>query len=282
MPGIYDRWLDCVFYLYRDEPSATEGKGGGGTGLFVGVRSSVYRSKYHLYAVTNAHLIEKGFSVIRFNAPRGNPDSKPIILALRGDQWTPHPDGDDVSAYSLGFADNDFTRHLTYIPRDEFVTRDIATSAYILPGEDVFMVGRYINFSGKEKNIPSVRFGNISIMPHPEEKIRQPFRDHLQESFIVEMHSLPGYSGSPVFLVHESLVVSGLRKNLLGIDWGHMPYSQYVQDEDKWIDAFSAMTNVVPAWYIDSLLDIEEFRMERKKRDNELKRQPKDAAILDV
>jgi hypothetical protein len=34
------------------------------------------------------------------------------------------------------------------------------------PGEDIFMIGRFIDHDGAASNIPSARFGNISTMPH--------------------------------------------------------------------------------------------------------------------
>src|SRR5271170_5484166 len=65
------------------------------------------------------------------------------------------------------------------------------------PGEDVFMVGRFIDHDGKDANIPSVRFGNISTLPQP---IEQPSGSTNNKSFILDLHSRTGYSGSPVFV----------------------------------------------------------------------------------
>ena len=59
------------------------------------------------------------------------------------------------------------------------------------------MVGRFIGHDGRQKNAPAVRFGNIAMMPH--EAITSPHGIE-QESFLVEVRSLPGYSGSAVFL----------------------------------------------------------------------------------
>jgi len=50
---------------------------------------------------------------------------------------------------------------------------------------------------GKQRNSPAVRFGNIAM--RSTERIESPY-GLLQESFIVETHSLPGYSGSAVLL----------------------------------------------------------------------------------
>jgi hypothetical protein len=53
----------------------------------------------------------------------------------------------------------------------------------------VFMVGRVITHEGKQKNLPSARFGNITMMP--VEPLRH-MRGINQESFVVEMRSIGG------------------------------------------------------------------------------------------
>ena len=50
---------------------------------------------------------------------------------------------------------------------------------------------------GGQKNTPSARFGNMSMMP--EKPIRRA-DGILQESYLLEMRSINGYSGSPAFV----------------------------------------------------------------------------------
>lgn len=69
------------------------------------------------------------------------------------------------------------------------------------PGDDVFVVGRFINSQGKLRNIPSVRFGNIAQMPLKPIEQGRVFGEFQQESFLVEARSISGFSGSPVFLI---------------------------------------------------------------------------------
>ena len=59
------------------------------------------------------------------------------------------------------------------------------------------MVGRFVSHEGKQQNSPAVRFGNIAMMQ--KEKIIDE-RGVAQESFLVEIRSLPGYSGSAVLI----------------------------------------------------------------------------------
>lgn len=130
------------------------------------------------------------------------------------------------------------------------------------------MVSRLMGQDGIQKNQPSVRFGNISMMPmlveHP--------RGIKQESFVVESRSLSGHSGSPVF-------VYDVRKKgevwLLGVDWGHHRTYEKVREggtkkpvsEGYVVRSNSGMMNVVPAWKVQDLLNQDEFTMKRKEVD---------------
>jgi hypothetical protein len=66
-------------------------------------------------------------------------------------------------------------------------------------GDDVFMVGRFLGHTGKTcRNEPVVRFGNVSLVPR--DQLVYEGRNFWVQAFLVEMHPLPGFSGSPAFL----------------------------------------------------------------------------------
>lgn len=134
-------------------------------------------------------------------------------------------------------------------------------------GDDTIMVGRFINHEGKQKNMPTVRFGSIAMMP--SEKVISP-AGIAQETFLVEIRSLPGYTGSAVVLMLAgaglgSLDMSRRRRGksripasevvsltnqtqletmmtfaepkgpyLLGIDWCHIHQKFPVLGKDGW------------------------------------------------
>ena len=153
------------------------------------------------------------------------------------------------------------------------------------------MVGRFISHEGKQRNIPTIRFGNIAMMPL--EPIKHP-RGHLQESFLVETRSLSGYSGSPVF-VHilpfsKRPAVEGWSTEkgpwLLGVDWGHISSYEKVLKKNKdeygndvplkegWrVRTNSGMTGVVPVWKLIELLDLDPLRKSREHIDAKLARE---------
>src|SRR5205823_82762 len=60
-------------------------------------------------------------------------------------------------------------------------------------------IGLFVDHDGVTTNVPSARFGNISMLPNKNATIEQP-TNYRGESYVVDMHSRTGFSGSPVFV----------------------------------------------------------------------------------
>jgi hypothetical protein len=300
MPLIPRGYFDSVFFLYDSLKAAEEGLNNGCTGFLVGMRSEVSPIAGHIYAVTNKHCLppEKSQKAryARFNRQDGTTE----VIKIENHDWIRHPNGDDVAISNTHFPLDQFNFNL--IDRDIFATHEVIEENYIGAGDEVFMIGRFFLHEGKDQNIPSARFGNISMMP------LQPIinKDHFpQESYMVEMRSIQGYSGSPVFVYilpfvkrtgisGDNFTPYGVRGPwLLGINWGHL-YGDfekvYFQDKDMttvaptayYIQSTTSMAGVVPAWKILDLLDLEVFKTERENGEAELRAQiPDGAAIYD-
>jgi hypothetical protein len=142
-----------------------------------------------------------------------------------------------------------------------FLTREQAKTEKTGPGDDVFMVGRFVNHEGRQRNTPSVRFGNISMLPD-EPVAHQSNTPREQISFAVEMRSIPGYSGSPVFVYLTSVGfdggISAGQHWLLGVDWG------YIRDHER---ANTGMSGVVPAWCLLDLLNRQDLFKARQEEE---------------
>ncbi len=281
MPRIADEILECVFYLYPTVADAQAGERAGGTGFFVGVPSETVPGWTYVYAVTNSHVVRAGESpVMRLNTVDGKID----VIELGQDNWKDHPDGDDLAVCQWEPAN---THRARTISDKMLLTKEILDLVRIGIGDDVFVVGRFINHEGRQRNQPSVRFGNIAMMP--VEPIFQEQRAFEQESFVVESRSLPGYSGAPVFVHIPSFTsrLGGAVTNLeyewlLGVDWGHNYITEKVRDEggkehpEGWqVWSNSGMMNVVPAWRLADFLGRKDFAAFRKKKDVELAKQQK-------
>jgi hypothetical protein len=281
MPRIDDDVLDCVLYLYPTVESAQNSNAIGGTGFLVGVTSKTVPNGIYTYAVTNSHVIREAASPIaRLNTQVGAAD----IFEFRPEAWVHHPDGDDIAVAPIGGLDTGRQR-IRLITTELFITPEIIAEFEIGPGDETFMVGRFVSHEGKDRNLPTVRFGNISMMPH--EKVKHA-RGTLQESFLVETRSLGGYSGSPVFVHIPSgsirpkdrragniTLMGDLGPWLLGIDFGHLPIYEPVflgDRETPAADGLVARSNsgqmgVVPAWKLLELLNDPLFADARAKRD---------------
>lgn len=328
VPEINQRYLDCSIYLYASRQSAEDGDDAGGSGCLVSVQDEhwgarrIVRDKRlhserferdfiwtppHLYAVTNKHVIRKGFPVIRLNTVDGTAD----VLELQADDWIEHPEGDDLAVAAIELPP--IHEHAYYPVFDnQFIDRDSLTRT-VGAGDDVFMVGRFVNHAGKQRNTPSLRFGSIAMLPFEKVKLAD---GHMQEAFLVEVRSISGYSGSPVFVYkpkkerirdpnerafdltssnwgrsrsrQETITELVGIPELLGIDCGHIPKREKVVNgagtphPQGWrVDTNTGMAVVIPAWRLYDLLNKPELVMQRKEKDEKhLKEKESESTVV--
>jgi hypothetical protein len=259
-------YLNCCLYIYPSKKSAQDGAESGGSGFVAAVPADEV-PRQHIYAVTAKHVIEKmSQPVLRINLVGGGFE----CLETNGARWI-KAESSDLAVLSI---DLEYENYRYWFLRiEEFVDRTLE----IGPGDDTFMVGRFIGQDGRENNTPTVRFGNISMMPAEE------------RAFMVEQRSLPGYSGSPVFVWINPglprLPHARIKYNpsydpmsygpwLLGVDSWHVQNFERIlsSQNDKdfavpagWVKVHTGMAGVVPAWDLADLLNTEELRMQRRR-----------------
>lgn len=287
MPAIDPNLLQCVFYVYDNEAAAKSGEHSGACGFFVARNLESHPTQQQLYAVTNRHCVKDSGPTLVLKVTKT--DGTPDYWETKACDWIEHKDRFDVAVLPIEFRLKDY--EYNYISSAPFfLTPAIAADVAIGPGDDIFMVGRFIGQDGRQRNLPTVRFGIISRMngePIPDEYGID------QDTFLVEMRSLAGYSGSPVFvqitpgLPRPPLFRTPPEKNriyrfiehgpwLLGVDWCHFPDYKQVQKSDEygklepvqpaqWVEAGTGMAGVIPAWRIQEILDSPELIMQRKK-----------------
>ena len=293
MPQLPAAVLRATFYLYASVEDAKQGKEFGGTGFLIGFPSAVEGTDFG-YAITNWHVaVRDGFSVIRVNKLDGGID----IFEHDPSEWSFIPSGPDVAAIPFGIDRK--VHDVDAISSSSLMTRERAKELSIGVGEDVFMVGRFVDHDGGESNIPAARFGNISIMPT---LIKQP-TGGMSESYVLDMHSRTGYSGSAVYVYRtpgqdlsktNQIVVGGKNQfiSLLGIHWGQFPELWQVKEKKEnrtskegtdqesflsasrnYIEGMSGMSLAVPAWNILEVLEVEELKKIRTDSDSHLLKQ---------
>jgi hypothetical protein len=222
MPVIPLPILNSCFYLYHNATDAKSGRPSGGTGFVIGIPSATDERQFHAFGVTNWHVaVRDGYSTIRINRIGGGVDP----IERDPSEWIWKPKWHDLALIDLQIND---THDITLIHRDYLIREDEIESLRLGPGDDVFMIGRFVDHDGRTRNMPAARFGNISVMPISG--IEQPTKAKL-ESYVLDVHSRTGYSGSPVF-VYRTIghdlssfpVISSTPPHqfvrFLGIHWG--------------------------------------------------------------
>jgi len=263
----------------RGATSLDPGKGGTGFIVQVPIEDAPEPDLRARYIVTNSHVVGPlGKSpVVRINTHAGGFD----VLPLTADNWIHHPDGDDVAVAPAGLSGS--VHKFGVLEWSTWaLTKEELDDWKVGPGDHVFFLGRFRYQEGRARNLPTVRQGNIARMPLDEGVVNRR-RGIEQESFIIEAHSLSGYSGSPVFLYIPPFDWRGdftgpldprWHQGLLGIDWGHQPDLAPVFGPDKetpwddaqlWVPQNSGLMMVVPVWRINSfLLDGEDLKEQRQ------------------
>lgn len=282
MPRIPRPVLDCVVYLYPTEQDARDGTNFGGSGFLLSwpIEGT---NRALVYVVTNWHVACQGSPLVRINTTDGGSD----ISAFDGVGWQFLPKY-DVAVHAIAL--NRELHQYSFIPVNGLISQEKVAEQRIGPGDDVFMVGRFIDHDGGKANKPAVRFGNISINPTP---ITQP-NDSVAASYCVDMHSRTGYSGSPVFVyrtpgfdLDEQLVAGSDPKlllagvnlfMLLGIHFAQFPelwevteqgrliregVSEPLLTDGKYIRGLRGMTCVLPAWAIMEVLNMPSIKAHR-------------------
>lgn len=156
-------------------------------------------------------------------------------------------------------------------------------------GDDTHSIGLFSPFPGNDKNVPIVRFGNVSMMP--AEQIQTDLG--YTEMYLVEARSIGGMSGSPVF-VRPTLSMGiprrdkpsvtgflpGTGETLLGMAQGHWDIreedinkSSFVNDRKKGVNYGIAL--VVPAFKIYETIYQPGLIAMRKEQEKQIIKQQK-------
>lgn len=118
-------------------------------------------------------------------------------------------------------------------------------------GDDVFMLGLFVDHSGLTTNVPSARFGNISMLPSQDAPIKQPNK-FMRESYVVDMHARTGFSGSPVFMFRT--FGSDLTTDKHRIDRLTLSFPNYPLKDKHEVDAEDAVAELRTLFYFLGIL----------------------------
>lgn len=261
--------FDCSIYLYPDEAHARSGERAGASGFLITRPVSADDPKGGtLWAVTNRHVIEQGHWTIRLNTKDGGID----VVDTDDSQWIYHPDGSDLAIRPIALSQSHHA--FSFLSAEWLLTEETRQVYDIGPGDPCYMVGRFVNHDGIVKNTPTARFGQIAQLPQEPVQIGE----QKQDSFLVEIRSIGGFSGSPVFVYLDSAYyrdIGGTAPDgkiigrghfdtgpwLLGVEWGMVPLWDPVCDKSGipvqaklMVPSNTGMAAVVPSWKLRWLL----------------------------
>lgn len=171
-----------------------------GTAFFVSVAVSNGEIAFG-YIVTAKHVIakirEKNLNKVwlRINTHEGYQ----WVVTNEAD-WLGHPTEPEVDVAVINFylSQNAYD-YLTLTP-EHALTKEIMRDAKIGIGDEVFLAGLFTEHNGRQKNLPILRTGVISMMPEePIQTIIMGWRVEI-DAYLIEARSIGGLSGSPVWV----------------------------------------------------------------------------------
>jgi hypothetical protein len=227
--------------------------------------------------VTAKHVLNNRKKIfIRFNSldPSG-----PVLVELdllkaksENDYWE-HPDiGVDIA---LIRTPHFLTTTYEAIPIDFIATKRTFADEEIKPTDRILFPGLLRNFFGKHINYPVVKDGSIALIPTEKVPLKVMNGNNVistdQEIILINAITIPGFSGSPVFLAP---VIRSKNKNmtfggkplLLGIMSGFFPSEpretiKYETTDAKFLfEENSGIAIVFPSWRIHEILDQDSYK----------------------
>jgi len=260
VPSTPSLYADSIAFIYKTTQGAQRDADFFAVGFMASIRSAVRVAHRYYYLVTNEHVVRDMDNVIvRVNSI---PDGFKVLTIPKGKFQT----------------DRDLDLAVAALPEDSetafsFSSKETAVSSEDLARlklgyvTDVFMVSRIArrNMHYLKINVSVMRFGNVALIPQCEERF-----------YLVEMRSIAGHSGSPVFVFPTPFIFGIPRKSnedfapmLLGINRGHVEeYTEILREDNGRLikhPSLRSVTNmaiseVVPAWHIFNMLEGKKFR----------------------
>jgi hypothetical protein len=215
----------------------------GGSAFFLDYLHPETGSK-EVYLVTARHVIDKirakGVEHVCVRLNRKDGPARWFGTLVR--DWFVDPDNASTDAAILRCTIGSSVDHIAF-PRLPRLSDGSEPQYEITLGDEVFMIGLFRDYRGPERNIPIVRVGNFACFV--EGTVLPTGARHF-DKFLIEVRSIGGLSGSPVFLhVNRSRLWnrSGLPEigiyNWLGLLQGHYASqrkAKTIENDDTNID----------------------------------------------
>ncbi len=200
-----DSFLRCVVYLGWPIAGSDDQLDPVGTGFIVAHDLATY-------IVTAAHV---ALEFSRDGVPFGirmnkSADGSGKVIHIDSAKWYFHPD-DKIDVAVLPFMPPSWAKANAF-PTTNVISDYKAQTKDIGPGDLAYVVGIFKLLPGLKKNNPVVHVGHVASMAHGEDIETQDWRSTAKNppplninGYIIQVHTMPQSSGSPVF-VRRSLL----------------------------------------------------------------------------
>jgi len=181
-----------------------------GTAFFMSVDSKTLPHVAYVYLVTAKHLVDGGEQLyLRMNTIGG------AFELIRLDANWLFSQDQSVDLAVLPFAPDKQIFEYKTADCTMLATESKLAEHSIGIGEEIAIPGLFVARAGNKRNIPIVRFGNIAAMPVETLTDKKGQEYH---AYLVEVRSIGGLSGSPVFAYLGPSRINPPKGN---IDLGH-------------------------------------------------------------
>jgi hypothetical protein len=278
-----DQLLECVCFVHAHFDGAPPGEQDRvGSAFFVAKRLGLPEPNEQIFAyvVTARHCLQDpeygvaDAATLRVNRKGGG--TLPIEAPVA--RWMLHPTADvAVAGVDAGLMLQALSFRAWDI--DSAAGRDFRDERQIGPGDDAFITGLLVHHPGKSKIMPIVRVGNIAALPDDPVQLAT----GLDTVGLLEVRSIGGLSGSPVFLhlpfhrdVPDGHILigkgdvtagSGGESRLLGVMHGFYPVGR--NDPEKVSGGREDLnTGIAVVTFVDRVMDLINREDQVKMRDS--------------
>ena len=260
---------DTVIFLFAGDPPTPIG-----TGFIVGFPVPNRPKARVSLIVTAKHVVGDHKKILgRFSTQSG--DSTKFVqydmdaLRAENDYWEHPDDGVDIVVFrSLHFEETKYEA----LPIDLIATKDVIQKEEIRQTDRIIFPALLINFFGSARNYPVTRDGSIALIPGEAVpmKYRVGSKEIItkQEVLLLDATSVPGASGSPIFLwpgpriKGKSFTLGGNKPYLLGVMHGFYQAAPRdlleveVANTSQMYAENSGIAIVFPSWRLREILDL--------------------------
>ncbi len=275
MNGIMEFIASTVIFLF----SAGSNPQPIGTGFIIGYPIPEKEGQVIPLVVTARHVLGDQNKVLaRFSTQEGSSTTFVSYdiesMKKNNDYWEyPGDDGVDIVVFrSLHFKETKYN----LFPINLIATKKTFEENTIRQTDRVIFPSLLINFMGSAQNYPVIRDGSIALIPGEKVPMRYKVGSRVivttQEVILVDATSIPGASGSPIFLwpgprlKGNSYQMGGTKPYLLGIMHGFYPavpreiLEVKTSDTKKMYSENSGVAIIFPSWKLNDIIESKKLK----------------------